>query len=200
MISIDPNEESTFPGAKAFGYVVSKALVPVEMMKGWFVPGGLSHDERRPLLENGNYPRSPQNVLDTTDGEEDAYASSNDLPGGYVTHYATFPSIEDQKLTRHKEVLLLQSCIGCFGAAFVLLLIAGILVETGRHHYRLEVDAGGLTGVVASLFFAIMGFACMLYRSDTLSWLHRASVMVTFVLVCVLDGILLVIIAENGGL
>ncbi|CAG8982367.1 hypothetical protein HYALB_00007489 [Hymenoscyphus albidus] len=198
LISIDPNEESTFPGAKAFEYVVSKALAPVEKMKEWFTPGGHSPDERRSLLRNENYLRSPSNF--DADVEEDAYASSNDLPGGYVAHYATFPSVNDQRLNRNKEMLLHQACVGSFAASFILLLIAGILVATGRHHYRLEVDAGVLTGVVASLFFAIMGFACMLYRSDNLGWLHRSLVIIPFVLVCVFDVVLLVVVAENTGL
>jgi hypothetical protein len=191
MISINPDEESSFPGAKAFGYVMSKAFAPVGMMKQWLSPHH-SPNERQALLGNGYF--------DHTDVEDEAYASSSELPSGYVAHYATFPSVEDQRLTRHQQTLLLQACIGSFGAAFVLLLIASILVATGRHKLLLEVDAGVITGVVASLFFALMGFACMLYRTDKLSWFHRVSVIITFLAVCVLDGMLLVLVAENTAL
>jgi hypothetical protein len=191
MISINPDEESTFPGAKVFGYVVSKAFAPVGKVKQWLSPSP-TLNERQALLGN--------RYFDHTDVEDEAYASSNELPSGYVAHYATFPSVDDQRLTRRQQTLLLQTCMGSFGAAFVLLLIASILVATGRHRLRLEVDAGVITGVVASLFFALMGFACMLYRTDKLSWFHRVFVIITFLGVCILDGMLLVLVAENTAL
>ncbi|KAG9234377.1 hypothetical protein BJ875DRAFT_15688 [Amylocarpus encephaloides] len=196
MISINPNAESTFPGAKTIGYVMSRAMAPVGKMKEWLTPVG--SPEQRPLLRDGAYfGGSP--ILDT-DVEDEAYASSNEFPSGYVTHYATFPSVTDQRLTRDQEIMLLQVCIGCFGAAFLILLVASILVTTGRHRLRLQVDAGVITGVVASLFFAVLGIACMLYRTDRLSWFHRICVVSTFITVCILNGILLVIVAENTGL
>jgi hypothetical protein len=44
-----------------------------------------------------------------------------------------------------------------------------LLVATGKHKLRVEVDAGVIVGVVSSLFFATLGFCTMLYRSETLS-------------------------------
>lgn len=189
--------DSSFPGSKVVEFFVSHARVPVEKVKSWLSPSQ-SPEERRPLLTNGGY-FAEQNILDT-DVDDDAYASSSDFPSGYVAHYATFPSVADQRATRYREKLLFRSCIASYGAAFVLLLIAGVLVATGRHRLRLEVDAGVITGVVASLFFAVMGFACMLGRSETLGWLHRACVTVTLMTVCILNGMLLVLVAGNTGL
>ncbi|KAH6674118.1 hypothetical protein B0J14DRAFT_31623 [Halenospora varia] len=198
MISIDHDADGSFPGSKAFSHIVSRALIPVEKLKEWFSPSH-SPQERRPLIGGGSYFGDHQSVMDT-DVDDEAYASSSDLPSGYVTHYATFPSVSDQKLSRLREMVLFRSCLGCFGVAFILLLIAGVLVATGRRKLRVEVDAGVITGVVSSLFFAIMGFACMLYRTDKLGWFHRSCIGVTFITVCILDAMLLVLVAENTGI
>ncbi|KAF4616219.1 hypothetical protein G7Y89_g15186 [Cudoniella acicularis] len=178
MISIDHNADSSFPGSKALEFVVSRALIPVDKMRQWFHPTRLP-GERRPLIANGQYFGDNHSIMDTdVDADDEAYASSSDLPEGYVTHYATFPSVSDQKLSRLHENILFRSCLGCFGAALILLLIACLLIATGRRKLRVEVDAGVITGVVASLFFAIMGFGS----------------------VCILDGMLLVLLAENSGI
>lgn len=200
-IYINPDAESTFPGAKTITYVFSKAKGPVETVKRWLSPTN-SPGERRPLLANGNGNGSGYfgDALPTDTDAEDGYASSSDFPTGYAAHYATFPSVSDQKLSRYREGLLFQATIGSFAAALALLMIAGILVATGRHRLRIEVDAGVIVGVVASLFFATLGFGTMLYRKEPLGWLHRICVGVTFVAICVLNGMLLVLVAGNTGL
>jgi hypothetical protein len=179
-------------------FFVSHARVPVEKVKSWLSPSQ-SPEERRPLLTNGGYFAEQQNILDT-DVDDDAYASSSDFPSGYVAHYATFPSVADQKAARYREKLFFRSCIASYSAAFVLLLIAGVLVATGRRRLRIEVDAGVIIGVVTSLFFAIMGFACMLARTDTIGWLHRVCVTATLMTICILNGMLLVLVGGNTGL
>jgi len=80
-----------------------------------------------------------------------------------------------------------------------LLSIASTLVATGKKKLRVEVDAAVLVGVLASLFFATLGIGTMLYRQERLSWLHRGLVGVAFLGVCVLNGILLVLVAGNTG-
>jgi hypothetical protein len=192
--------DSSFPGSKVVEFVVSHARVPMDKVKSWLSPSH-SPEERRPLIGSGGYFAEQQNILDT-DPEDEAYASSSDFPSGYVTHYATFPSVSDQKATRYREMLLFRACLSSFGAAFVLLLIAVLLAATGRHRLRVEVevDAGVVTGVAASLFFAVMGFACMLARTETVGWLHRICVVVTLATVCILNGMVLVLVAGNTGL
>ncbi|TVY88260.1 Uncharacterized protein LAWI1_G006324, partial [Lachnellula willkommii] len=192
------NSDSAFPGSRMVGLLVSHARVPMEKVKAWLSPAQ-SPAERRPLLGSGGYFPQQHNPLDT-DLEDDAYASSSDFPSGYVAHYATFPSVSDQKYIRYREKVLFRTCLGGFGAAFVLLLVAGLLVATGRRRLRVEVDCGVVTGVVASVFFALMGFACMLARTETLGWLHRACVVVTLATICMLNGMLLVLVAGNTGL
>lgn len=195
-IIIDPNAESTFPGARTMAYVFEKAKVPVEKMRGWLSPN--LDSERQPLLTDNEYfPRQFSGSVTDTDVEDEAYASSSDFPSGYATHYATFPSISDQKLARYREKLLMRGTICSFVAAFLLMIIAGILVTTGRHKLRIEVDAGAVVGVVASLFFGALGIGMMLYRKQQLSWLCRAIVGLAFIMVCVLNGMLLVLIVSQ---
>lgn len=192
-IYIDPDAESKIFGAKAFAQLISRARGPMEKVREWLGPMG-SPRERRPLLQNTGYFAEGE-----TDAEVDD-ASSSDFPSGYATHYATFPSIRDQRLIRAREKLLFRATLASFGASLVLLLIASLLVVTGKHKLRIEADAGATVGIVSSLFFATLGFGTMLYRSEQLSWLHRGLVGTTFAAVCILNGILLVIVVGHSGL
>jgi hypothetical protein len=63
-----------------------------------------------------------------TDIDEEAYASSSEFPAGYAIYYATFPCINEQKPSRHREKLLFQIILGCSFASPVSLAIAGTLV------------------------------------------------------------------------
>jgi len=194
-ILVNPEAE-TFPGARTFAYVISQAKRPMEKVKEWLSPSS-SPGERRPLLTSEGY--FNEQSMDT-DIDDEAYASSSEFPAGYAAHYATFPSISDQRFSRNHEQLLFQIMLGCFFASVVLLAIAGTLVATGKRKLRYEVDAAVLVGVLASLFFSTLGIGTMLYRQQTLSWLHRICVGLTFISVCLLNGILLVLVAGNTGL
>jgi hypothetical protein len=203
-IYVDPDAKSTFPGVKSVIYVFSRlssgVKVPMEKVKAWLSPHGTS-GERRPLTSNrqGAYFTTHQNSFATeTDVEDDV--SSSDFPVGYDTHYATFPSVSDQKLVRHHENLLFYGTVVSFVSAFLLLLISTILVFTGRHHLRVEVDAGAIVGIVASLFFATLGFAVMIYRWERLGLLHILCITASFLADCVLSGLLLVLIMGNTKL
>ena len=192
-ILVNPEDDDGFPGSKTFAYVFSKAKMPIDKMKGWFSPDS-SLEERQALVTNERYFNEQQSVADT-DIDDEAYASSNEFPAGYATHYATFPSIHDQKISRQREQLLFHIMLGCFFASIALLAVAGTLVATGKKKLRVEVDAAVLVGVLASLFFATLGIGTMLYRQERLSWLHRALVGLAFFGVCFLNGILLVLVA-----
>ncbi|MCJ1297311.1 hypothetical protein MMC08_000097 [Hypocenomyce scalaris] len=131
-----------------------------------------SPGERQSLLGNGHNSQSEHFAEQTETDIDEAYASSTDFPGGYAAHYATFHSIKDQKLPRAHEQLLFHSMIGSFITASLLLLIAGILIATGQHRLRIEVDAGAIVCVVASLFFGTLGFRIMLARQENVGWNH----------------------------
>jgi len=198
-VLINPDAEG-FPGEQYFTYFFCKAKKPVESIRAWFSPPS-TPPERRPLLgtDRGSYFDGQQSIIDT-DVEDEAYASSNEYPAGYITHYATFPSISDQRLSRHREKMLFQTMLLCYTAALVMLLIAGILVATGRRKLKVEVDAGVLVGVLASLFFSLTALATMLYRREPLSWFHRACSWMTFLGICVLDGLLIYIVMGKTNL
>jgi hypothetical protein len=194
-IYVDPDAESQIFGAKTLGQVFSRARVPMEKVRQWLSPMA-SPGERQPLI--GSYFPSQQQSTETDADIDDA--SSSDFPSGYATHYATFPSVRDQRFTRARERLYFRATIASFAAAVVLLVVASLLVATGKHKLHVEVDAGATVGVVSSLFFAALGFGTMLYRQEKLSWMHRGLVGATFAGVCILNGILLVIVVGDSGL
>lgn len=190
-IYIDPDAESQIFGAKTFSHIFSRARGPLEKVREWLTPIS-SPQDRRPLLQDRAY-FAEQAETDV----DDIDASSSEFPSGYATHYATFPSIHDQRFTRAREQMLFRATVASFTASLVLLLVASLLVATGKHKLRIEVDAGATLGIVSSLFFATLGFGTMLYRSEKLSWLHRGLVGATFAGVCILNGILLVIVVGD---
>lgn len=204
-IYVDPDAESTFPGVKSVTYIFSQlssgAKIPLEKVKAWLNAHGRS-DERRPLAADrrSGYLSTHQNSFNGTETDVDDDISSSDFPAGYNAHYAMLPSISDQRLVRKREKLLFHCTIASFFAAFLLLFIATVLVFTGRHHLRIEVDAGAIVGIVASLFFATLGFAIMVYRWTRLGLLHILCVTTSFLADCILCGLLLVFVMSNTKL
>jgi hypothetical protein len=154
-----------------------------------------------------------------TDGEDDlrstAYPSSRrtsvsnrgytscsddqQFPSGYSAYRAAYalPSIPDQQVTLYRERVLLWGTFGCFAASFLLMAIATLLITTGRHKMRLEVDAGATLGIVASLGAACAGLCMTGSRRDKVSLLYRLAVWVAFAGSCVLNGVLLVMVMGN---
>jgi hypothetical protein len=197
-IYVDPDAESTYPGARIVAYLISMAKGLVEKVSGCLISTA-PPDERQRRLFKGSYPVEQAGTTETD--IEDNYATPSDPARGSATLYATFPSTIDQKMrSEYNERLLFKGSICSFVAALVLLLSAGILLFTGRHRLRTEVDVGVIVAVVASLFFATLGFGCMLHHKGRLGWLHRICVGIAFVAVCVLNGMLLVLVAGNAGL
>lgn len=198
-IYINPDAESTFSGAKTMLVLFSKVMVPMERVRAWFSPPP-TPGEQRPLLGNGQGPSGYVTEQTETDIDDDAYASSSDFPAGYATHYATFPSVHDQKFSREREQLLLRGTIGAFVASVSLTLVAGVLVATGKHKLRVEVDAGVFAGVASSLFFATLGFAAMLYDVERLGKIHRSIVSLIFGVICVVNACIMVLVLGDTRL
>lgn len=131
------------------------------------------------------------------------YTSSSDdqmfFPSGYSTHYAAaLPSIEDQRVVRYRERVLRWGTWACYGIAFVLMGIAAVLIVAGRQKMRLEVDAGVILGIMASLGLACGGLCMTSSRTDKLGLVGRLAVWSAFVVVCVADGVLLVLLMGNA--
>lgn len=141
-----------------------------------------------------------------TDAEDEAdlevgYASSDEFPtAGYEAHYAAFPSINDQRMHMYKDRVLFLATSGLFAMSFLLLGIAAVLIFTGRHKLRVEVDAGATVGAVVSLACACTALALTMARWEGLSGVNRAVVTVTFSTACVLNGMLLVLVMGNTAL
>ncbi|AEO64547.1 uncharacterized protein THITE_2110800 [Thermothielavioides terrestris NRRL 8126] len=132
------------------------------------------------------------------------YTSSSDdhfFPAGYSVHYAAYslPSISEQRVARYRERVLLWGTWASFAVSYVLMGIAAVLIMTGRHKMRLEVDAGVTLGIMTSLGLGCAGLCMTGSRSDRISLLGRLAVWAAFVGCCLVNGALLVLVVGNTG-
>lgn len=220
-IYVNPDENTSFPGIAT---LTALFRTPIDKMNRWMMNGrrGDGDQEHGPLLEanatgygsvNSSYFTNQPGVSSSdTEAEEDTqpimsgrrvsygYASSEEFPVGYKTYYAALPSIQEQHLARYRERVLLWGTWACFASSFTLMGIAALLVKTGRHKLRLEVDAGVTLGIMASLGAACAGLGMTFSRRDRLGLVSVLSVWVAFMAACILNGILLVLVVGNAPL
>lgn len=193
-IYINPDDSASFPG---FDYLQRIFKAPLEKAKGWFKPS--RQGERQSLLGANHSPNQYfSTAFNSESDEEGGYASSDGFPAnGYATHYA-LPSLGQQEASRYREKTLFWGTVCSFAVSYLLLLIAGTLISTGRHRLRAEVDAGVTVGVVASLFSACSALGMTLYRRDPLSLPYQLLVWVAFISACLLNGMLLILVVGNA--
>lgn len=167
--------------------------------------GYFASNEARRLQSSG----SDSHTAVATDGEDSSdadleaevgYASSEEFPAGYETHWATLPSVNDQRMAMYKDRVLFMVTSGLYAMSFLLLGISTVLMLTGRHKLRVEVDAGVTIGSVVSLGCACTALALTMARWDSLSVGNKAVISVTFATVCVLNGMLLILVMGNSAL
>ncbi|KAI2625108.1 hypothetical protein GGR54DRAFT_551964 [Hypoxylon sp. NC1633] len=204
---IDPNASTDFPG---FVYVKTMFTAPVDKVRHWLKPRTPHAAETQSLL-NDNAPADYFSVRHSalttaTDNEatEDEYASSLSSSVGRQNklRYAALPATEEDyghKMAMYRDKVLTRTVIGGFFAAFILVLVSGVLVATGRQKLRLEVDAGVTVGSVASLFCGCMGLGAMLYRHFPIGLLYTLAVWAAFVAVCALNAMLLILVVDSNG-
>jgi len=96
--------------------------------------------------------------------------------------------------------MLVRGTWGCYAVACVLMGIAAVLVSTGRHKKRLEVDAGVTMGIMTSLGLACAAICMSGSREEKVSWLARLAAMGMFAAICLVNGILLVLVVRNGAI
>lgn len=191
---------------KAVGWVGKKTGKPITRIRKLINPNYVEPEpqaERRPLLGDGlngtsRFGNPPRRLDSNTDLESNANRDENspsedgrpdpvdDLfnpshyPPGYATHYAKFPSVADQAQRHafdgHRDLLLSHASMGCFLAAYILLFVSGLLLATGRHKLRAEVDAGVLTGGIGAMVFACIGAQCSAWRWENVSTVGRILV------------------------
>lgn len=193
-IYINPDDKTCFPG---FTYVNTILSLPYEKAKNWLKARQPTHDEFRPLLSpTGSF--SQDYASTAVDSEEEACSSSSESypQHGYTALYA-LPSINEQKIQRYREKVLMWTTLGCFASSFALLGLDGVLFLTGRHKLRVEVDAGVTIGAMISLFCAGSGLGMTLYRRDALPLLYTVTVWSAFIASCILNGMLLVLVLGN---
>lgn len=191
-IYINPDDKTGFPG---FAFVNSMLAVPYEKAKKWLKMRQPS-DEHRPLL-NSSHDGSHGYESTALESEEEGFSSSDGYPQvGYATHYA-LPSIGEQKVQRYREKVLMWTTLACFLFSFALLAIDSVLILTGKHKLRVEVDAGVTVGTMISLFCAGSGLGMTLYRRDALSLPYKVMVWSAFIASCILNGMLLVLVLGN---
>ena len=184
-IYIDPNASSTFPGAamvsKLWEGIGLKSKAPRQKITGWFRTSAAIDTENEPLT---NSVRSSPEDSGLSDEE------NLTLPGR--RHYSTFPTHVRRKHDPTREVVLFRSCISSFAASYILLLVAVILLSTGRRKAATEVDAGVVIGVSAALVFAVIGVGSMFARRKELGWVHRTTVLLLSLCVFLVGVALLV--------
>ncbi|KAI1140271.1 hypothetical protein F5Y05DRAFT_311497 [Hypoxylon sp. FL0543] len=209
-IYIDPDASADFPG---FVYIKAMFAAPVDKVKNWLKARAPHNAETESLLRS----QSPVDYFSvrhsantqTTDNEatEDEYASSLNSSIGrrnkYKSPYAALPVTEedrDYQISLYHDKVLTRTVVFAFIAAFILLIMSGVLIATGRHKMRLEVDACVTVGSVASLFCGCMGLGAILYRHYPVGFLYRLTVWAAFIAVCALNGMLLVLVMGSNGL
>ncbi|CCF44768.1 SPX domain-containing protein [Colletotrichum higginsianum] len=194
-IYINPDDDMSFPGLDSMRAILA---APFRHARRWF--SRRQDPEGQRLLGNAPFLESYGGISPLGTDTDDEYASSDGMPTtGYATHFATLPSLNEQQVRRYREHVLFWGTIGCFGVSFLLLLVAGILISTGRHKLRAEVDAGVTVGVVASLFTACLALGMSLYRRDDLGVWQRVAVYSSFFTACVLNGMLLILVVGNAA-
>ncbi|KAG5984390.1 hypothetical protein E4U55_004963 [Claviceps digitariae] len=192
-IYINPDDKTGFPG---FACVNSMLSLPYEKAKKWLKMRQPS-DEHRPLLSPTQ--SASQGYASTAmESEEEGFSSSDGYPQiGYATHYA-LPSIDEQKMQRYREKVLMWTTLGCFLLSFALIAIDSVLILTGRHKLRVEVDAGVTVVTMMSLFCAGSGLGMTLYRRDPPHLVYKVMVWSAFIASCILNGMLLVLVLGNA--
>lgn len=140
-----------------------------------------------------------------TDVDEDAdleagFSSSEEFPAGYETHHASLPSIAEQRMDIYKDRVMFLATGGLFAVSFLLLGISTVLIFTGRHKLRVEVDAGATLGAVVSIGCGSTALALTMTRWNNLSPVNRVVVAISFATVCLLNGMLIVLVAGNTSL
>jgi hypothetical protein len=220
-IYINPDEDMGFPGIAT---LTAFFKAPIKRVNLWMSnssggSGSGSEDEEQARLlppssdgygsVNSGYFTSRAGANSDTEAEDETpilsgrrgsygYASSEEFPIGYKPYYAAVPSIREQHLVRSRERVLFWGIWACLAASFALMGIAAILIKTGKHKMRLEVDAGVTLGIVASLGAACAGLGMSFSRQDQLGWVNVLAVWSTFMAACILNGMLLVLVVGNA--
>jgi hypothetical protein len=196
-IYMDPNASEKYPGQETFECVYAKLKELLNKNRK-----SVSADEEScpilsPHLDDDCLSSSP------TDSENETKPRHGFKPRSYgaisrdtsdrqfSTYAALFnpasPAVAAASSSSYR--LLLASLT--LSASAVICVIVATLAATGRKRQRGEVDAGVLFGVIASLFFAMIGMVSVLTGRESMSITKWFIVSAVFIAVCVADGALI---------
>jgi hypothetical protein len=196
-IYVDQNASDKFLGQETFEYVYNKLKEILHKTK----QSPLDDEEARPRLSP--HPDDAQSSS-PTDSEDEPLkqhwlrqasygaisrdASANRRFSKYSTTLdpTTATAIATPEPS-HRQVLASLA----LSASAIICVIVATLAATGRKKLRGEVDAGVLFGVVASLFFALVGMVSVLTSRESMSLIKWFFVSAVFIAICVADGALI---------
>ncbi len=197
-ILVDPDSSNNFPGAASIsrlaGLIMSIVELSTQKITEWLSPHSKASNDVRRLLKDDQsapWPESEDSDLD----EDDSSAEHPYQP----RRYSTFPGFDHpvHQAFQNREALLFRLYIAAFATSFILLFIAVILAASARGNAALPADLGLLVGVIAALASSVAAIGLMYAREDPLSWLHKITALLAFVLVCIGSGVLLAVVGSG---
>ncbi|ETN45389.1 uncharacterized protein HMPREF1541_09220 [Cyphellophora europaea CBS 101466] len=206
-IYVDPNEES-FPGAetfsKAFGSMYDSLRKGKDRVVSWWPMASADRSEiseRSPLLFGASRQGSNDAAMESSGSETEDYMRSKSRR---QRRGDTFRSRRggDRPLSKRQRALertLFQFYTGLIVLAYLLLVMASILLGTGKKKRRLEVDAGVVTGVVAAEACVGVSIVLISMRRQKLGPVHWGLMAVNATVITVVGIAELVLMFGNTG-
>ena len=165
-IYVNPDPSPLLPGTAFFSACSNQIAAgyrrSAEKIHDWFGPRTVRDPERQPLVPEAN--------MEETDLEDSDLSDSGiSYANGASQQYYTFPPrAEDRHKTSRERVLFWSSvCAYCTSSLF--LLVAIILLSTGRKRATFEVDVGVTICVVAAMLLAVAGAGSVVARRKGLA-------------------------------
>ena len=145
--------------------------------------------ERQSLLEHERpSSRSSSEASDVENGR----LGPPQLRHGHHGHYPTTGRRFVPQYGSKGEAWLSGVSIGAFVVAYVLLLLAVILMTTGRRKARAETDVGVLVGAAFSLALGLAGLTARAWRGERVSWTWWSVTSSLFVILVIGNSVILV--------
>ncbi|MDI1487312.1 MAG: hypothetical protein OHK93_006581 [Ramalina farinacea] len=153
-IYVNPDPPPLLPGTAFFSacsnHIAAGYRRSAEKIHGWFGPRTIKDPERQPLV--------PEASVEETD-PEDSDLSDDEMShaNGAIQQYYTFPNRAEDRRKTSRVRMLFWSSVSAYCTSLLSLLIAIVLLSTGRKRTTFEVDIGVTICVVAAMILAVAG-------------------------------------------
>lgn len=188
-IYVNPNASSPLPGAATISRFAAFLEGSNNKLRSWLWREKGTEGERQSLLEHERpNSRSSSESSDVENGRLGPTQSRHD-------HLHRSPTIGRRFLPHYGsggEAWLGGASIGAFLVAYVLLLLAVILVTTGRRKARAQTDVGVLVGAAFSLALGLVGLTGRAWRGERASWMWWSVTSCLFVILVIGNSVILV--------